>query len=623
MSLTSHSELYGAVHDAGVNTIIRHLMRQRPSLFNYGTEPIARNLKLLCRWIEASPGVTELISVLPAIPLLPTGPIEVEVIKGTIVTFSSEDLFLDYVVQVTDLQLDFHPGNAIRMPKGVGPLKPHTLSFRAKVCAGVSCTPRQIPGKQGLAYRSGSMRRGGDARPYRLADFQAAATLTKLQCFCIELFGTAHGTFEGMKENQRLTLSVDRLELQDIAPEGLENAMECYMHTLLEKVILPTLTDVMAEIIFKTHEIPGIPTGSSTKPADLGTIQIAASTAVANNPAIEDNQLKLFLNMDQFTLVIPQIVIGSAGGGTPPLPRVVKSRVQTGPATITTAVSEAAFREAFGVIRDAGRFDIVIQPQTAANLGVKGSFSARIRFHLANGSVSFNADNTIGISELDIVWDQFDLAFRVDIPALTIPGPCLPIPFSNPPAFACLPPLGVLFEKSPDFSIPLSLPTGSSTEISLNAGFKTYYCPGSPSQWQVYLAPSRVDLDLVDVADTFGQSLGIALNDAIVAMTLPGITPDSIKSNIVGRVRDLLDFPDDVGEWLQQQIFTSLGVETTIETYIWKYFADSIPVLRVENPVEVLPAEGARSAVKLPIEYLGASVNDDEMIITVDVGGVP
>ena len=139
----------------------------------------------------------------------------------------------------------------------------------------------------------------------------------------------------------------------------------------------------------------------------------------------------------------------------------------------------------------------------------------------------------------------------------------------------------------------------------------------------MYLAPSRVDLDLVDVADTFGQSLGKALNDAIVAMTLPGITPDSIKSNIVGRVRDLLDFPDDVGEWLQQQIFTSLGVETTIETYIWKYFADSIPVLRVENPVEVLPAEGARSPVKLPIEYLGASVNDDEMIITVDVGGVP
>ena len=32
MALTDNCDLYGAVHEDGVNRIIRHIMRQRPSL---------------------------------------------------------------------------------------------------------------------------------------------------------------------------------------------------------------------------------------------------------------------------------------------------------------------------------------------------------------------------------------------------------------------------------------------------------------------------------------------------------------------------------------------------------------------------------------------------------------
>jgi hypothetical protein len=37
MAFTDHSDLFAAVHEHGINTTIGHLMRQRPSLFNYAT----------------------------------------------------------------------------------------------------------------------------------------------------------------------------------------------------------------------------------------------------------------------------------------------------------------------------------------------------------------------------------------------------------------------------------------------------------------------------------------------------------------------------------------------------------------------------------------------------------
>lgn len=37
MAFTNHSGLFAAVHENGINATIGHLMRQRPSLFNYAT----------------------------------------------------------------------------------------------------------------------------------------------------------------------------------------------------------------------------------------------------------------------------------------------------------------------------------------------------------------------------------------------------------------------------------------------------------------------------------------------------------------------------------------------------------------------------------------------------------
>ncbi|MFP4681879.1 MAG: hypothetical protein ACLFQB_15515 [Chitinispirillaceae bacterium] len=84
MALTDFAHVYAALHDAGINRVIRLLMKQRPSLFNYGTENIRRNPDLLCEPLNVHPRVTRFITVLDPVPVM-----------------GSESLGLDFCVQLT------------------------------------------------------------------------------------------------------------------------------------------------------------------------------------------------------------------------------------------------------------------------------------------------------------------------------------------------------------------------------------------------------------------------------------------------------------------------------------------------------------------------------------------
>lgn len=654
MPLTSNSDLYGAVHEDGINKIIKHIMRQRPSLFNYGTALVKANPNLLCSRIDAAPAVTELITLLPRLPLFPSGAIDLSSLSEYGIDLSLEtNLALDYAVQLAEMQVDFHPSNVFTLPPELGPpLDPQQLAFRAKVCGGLSCIPKSVLKKfppkfgakmvrfagkgqlkrtQGLslskyAGRALSVRapaastkanvavsalQPGLILPGNLRPFVPIFPVDKLECFCMELFATAKGEFEGQAGNQRLDLGIDGIELKDLAPEGLEKSIECYMRILMDRVILPQVSDAVSELIFRMQEIPALTEGDPS----MGSIQISAATAPAHNPAVEENQLKVFLNLEELSVTIPPIVISSDGG--PPVPtRIERARTSTGPAHITAAVSEAAFRRIFGIIRDTGRFKIKVAPRTMSMFGVTGTASAEVEFHLENGTVSFEPDNTIRISELDIKWDKLEVTIGLNLPTMCF---TIYVPIPVPP-FVVPVDLGCIFEANPDLQFTLSLPTGFTTEVSCNAGLKTYYGIGTPNEWMVYITPSRVDLDIIDVADTVGDMLENALNAVAGALGIPDAIVDVIGS-IIDLVREVLDIADDLGEWLQNLIFDALGIESTIESYIAIWMADTMPIFRLEDPVEVMPTEGSLIAVKLPIEYLGAQVNDSEMVLMVDVGG--
>ena len=77
MALTDDCDLFGSIHEDGVNLVARHVMRQRPSLFNYGTAQIAANKQLWCRQVEVVPDVLNfndpIMTVVPPLPLADTG----------------------------------------------------------------------------------------------------------------------------------------------------------------------------------------------------------------------------------------------------------------------------------------------------------------------------------------------------------------------------------------------------------------------------------------------------------------------------------------------------------------------------------------------------------------------
>ena len=73
MALTSNSDFYVAIQDAGINRLVRHVMRKRPSLFNYGTSLVASNPQLLCQNIDVAPEVLQagnpLVTILDPLPI--------------------------------------------------------------------------------------------------------------------------------------------------------------------------------------------------------------------------------------------------------------------------------------------------------------------------------------------------------------------------------------------------------------------------------------------------------------------------------------------------------------------------------------------------------------------------
>ena len=96
MALTDSCDLFGSVHEEGVNLVARHVMRQRPSLFNYGTAQVAANRKLWCRQVKVAPDVLNfadpIMTVVPPLPIADTG------------------YGVNYCLQLVEAQVDFHKG---------------------------------------------------------------------------------------------------------------------------------------------------------------------------------------------------------------------------------------------------------------------------------------------------------------------------------------------------------------------------------------------------------------------------------------------------------------------------------------------------------------------------------
>ena len=107
-----------------------------------------------------------------------------------------------------------------------------------------------------------------------------------VQCFCLEVYATLRLERLVVSGVGHIVLRLEGIEIVDIRPEGLENALECYVAAVLRVGILPKARIAVDTMAFELGEF-------MTLTAGLTPI----SSNVPNNPAIEDDQAKLFIDL--------------------------------------------------------------------------------------------------------------------------------------------------------------------------------------------------------------------------------------------------------------------------------------------------------------------------------------
>ncbi|MFN8379257.1 MAG: hypothetical protein U0452_11360 [Anaerolineae bacterium] len=349
MPFTDRSDLFGAVHEEGINRVVRHIMRQRPSLFNYATPFFRRRPDLLCTPIVADRKVTDarnpLFTVQDPLPIL-GAPVKIG---------------LNFCVQLTDFVLDFHPSNSITLPPELGTLAAQRFAIRARACVGIDCPPDDIlpdfiREMEEAAVRNGdvivkpprSERRLTAARPAlrnaalepnitnRLLTQRAGAATPAanrtpsgrrfsfgdiavdlndlvlepfrpdeprtlptraLICVCLELFAVAHFEFGPIGQNQKQYLKprMDGIEIVDLQPMPMENAIECFLKTTLRLGILPRLVVPIEAIILDITKV--LSDNDVTIEEKVSLRPTPTSAQLPFNPSIEGDQLKAFINL--------------------------------------------------------------------------------------------------------------------------------------------------------------------------------------------------------------------------------------------------------------------------------------------------------------------------------------
>jgi hypothetical protein len=281
VAFTDLSDFYGSFHKRGINRIFEHVRAKRPSLFNYGTQWVIDQWdKRMCCPIDVAPEVLErnnpVVSVEEHLPIPGTGGV----------------YGLNWAMQIADLAIDIHPSSSELPDEFDGKLDDQQLALFVKICAGIGCPSERgfeafPPAPQPPFVIPGS--KEGDEKDDRKPTEPPRQPVTlpaeRLTCFELDLYAIAHAELRGPIGEQTVELILDGVEVVDITPEGLENSVECYIEAMLRYVVMPRLRILLPVFVFDL-------------PLGLGSVTVEAATGVANNPALEDDQLKVFVDME-------------------------------------------------------------------------------------------------------------------------------------------------------------------------------------------------------------------------------------------------------------------------------------------------------------------------------------
>jgi hypothetical protein len=271
MAFTDNCSLFAAVHEEGINRVVRHIMRQRPSLFNYATADIASNRERWCHAVEHTEDVTKyfnpLFTILPPLPVIGA---------------DSPPVSLGFTVQLVRAQIDFHPGNVFGLPPELNPLAPQRFALFFRACGAVGC-----PSSRVIDFLPVTPTQGTDPAGATGQQRDPIFIPGEVECFCLEVYVVGHIAREVILGKESLVGKVDGIEIVDIKPEELENSVECYVRTAVSLLLRQKLAIPLVKLFF---EIPLF---------GLGTISLfpTPNPPIPNNPAVEEDQVKAFITM--------------------------------------------------------------------------------------------------------------------------------------------------------------------------------------------------------------------------------------------------------------------------------------------------------------------------------------
>jgi hypothetical protein len=261
------ADLYAAITDDAVNRIIGLLHVQAPYLFNYvapsiklQTDPQGNFTGIVDNWLTCSDVAPDPPAGIPRYRRIP--PLQ---LPGVAVK-------LPYSIQLIEVKVDFHPSDQVTLPAELlPPLAEQRFAIQAVVEFGLACVPPAAVRVAGLGTFGGNV-------PVTQLPVLPVDSLT---CFVVQIFAVGHLTVD--PASQQIRMEVDGLEILDVAPSGLEEAIECYLIAMLKAAILPGLVLALQTIPINT--------------LGLTAVTPTLTAGLPNNPAIEQNELRVWLDL--------------------------------------------------------------------------------------------------------------------------------------------------------------------------------------------------------------------------------------------------------------------------------------------------------------------------------------
>lgn len=639
---TSHCDIYFALHENGIDDIVNRAMKFLPSFFNY-TDVLSSSSSSACVQINPDASVTArgdplLSRIYP--PASIYAPIVIP-LQQTPLQLTPLSIHLPnplgYVLQLATLKVDFYPSNAISLPSTIShPLPSQNLAIHAKVAAGMT-------------------------RP----------STQNLDCFTLDVYTEL--ALKGAS-TQFLGIKMNALEIAGLKPDGLSDILEGYTKYLANQVF--------SWLSLQVNNLVSSPLPVNSLGGVVKELQVSpAAVPNQSNPAVEGDQMKLFMNVVSLQL---NSVVGSSGTSQPgpslkpPVSKAHRSRTGTGPSDLTVAISSQTFGKLFNDVLGGGTiFEVPApappvppgQPFATQPWGQYGSSPVYVQYKvgasLAGGTVSLQnpapgqPNGSIKVNNLKILWNELKFQINIDLPQITVGAiHTNAVVVAGVTIFPAIDFPGITLFGGGDIQIPIDLsPLNLVSEVSMSAEPVVYYGTGNPgiqncpNRWQFYVVPQVP----IFVWPVFSINLTNAITTGINQFfnnlfgQYPGPVVDAIKAALeavlTGVFSVLSTIFSDLGSTVESIVDMIVndvpGIKSALDQLFLNYFTSQTPIFEIPDPL-VGPSPTSKNwgpnplvsvsmggggtigpstiVLPIPLPYIGVTVNSNEMVLQGDIG---